>query len=171
MFCQYQTTVWQLHYTHAATISGISLPTVNNNAVEIFFSMCSKKQNTNKSINHRNNASENLHSHESKQNSLISVRFLPPYIKKYKHKQQVQLQCHVLTPLLRRLESSGLQQYVIKHAVPNIFKNLQTQKMHIQQHFKTQRTAHPTIYSIFQVDLNIHHITTQAKHYINLVTP
>lgn len=167
MFCQYQTTVWQLHYNYAATISGINLPTVNNNAVEIFFFQLAGKQNTNKSINHRNNASENLQSHESKQNYLISVRLLPPYIKMYKHKHQVQLRCHVLTPFLWRHESSGMQKYVIKQAVPDIFRNLQTQKMH----FKTQRTAHLTIYSHFPVDLNIHHITTQAKHYINLVTP
>jgi hypothetical protein len=77
----------------------------------------------------------------------------------------------VLTPLLLRLESSGMQQCVIKQAVPDIFRNHQTQKMHILQDFKTRRTAHPTICSHFLIGLNIHHTKTQAKHYIILVTP
>jgi hypothetical protein len=64
-----------------------------------------------------------------------------------------------------------MQQCVIKQAVPDIFRNLQTQKMHVVQNFKTQKTAHPTIYSHFPTDLNIRHIKTQAKHYIILVTP
>ena len=60
----------------------------------------------------------------------------------------------VLTPVLLRFKSSRMQQCINGHAVPDIFRNLQTLTV---KSLNIQKTAHPTIQSHIPTDLNNHH--------------